>query len=808
MDRLLQDVRYGLRGLSRTPGFTAVALLTLALGTGVNATVFSFINALLLRPAAVPDASSLVSIYTSDYSSGPYGASSYPDYLALHAGAASSFEQIAAYDGGRSVLLQSGDAVERIRATSASGEFFDTLRLQPQIGRLLGPADAAPGAPPAAVITDALWERTFGRAPDAIQSSITLNGVPYSVVGVLAPSFDGLDLGARVDVWIPLSDRMKAAGRGSRDLSIVARIRDGVSMTSAQAQLTTIAERLARDHPDSNRGTLSEPERPRPITVLRHTRMGPAFRGEIATIGAIMMAAVILVLLIACANVASLLLSRATSRSREIAVRLALGAGRHRVISQMLAESVLLGAGGAALGLLFAMWTSDALPSFFPAEQQDMLGAGIDVRVLAYTLVVALAGSILFGLAPALQALRSTTAGAALRSGVGVTTGRGGVRLRSMLVAGQIALATVLAVSAALMVRSLLASLDSYLGFGTREAVVAYIEQPQSRGPARGLDYYRAVAERVRSVPGVSGVTLARYLPLAGTGRRTFELDGYSAQPGEDLELNFNYVDRHYFATMQIPVLAGRGFEAADENAGIVPAVVNDTFARKYYAGNAVGRRISDGQTTMTIVGVVNTGKHRGFHETPLPVVYTMLERSYVPRVALVARAAAAERLVATVRREAAAVDSAVAVYRVTTMNGHVDEALVTDRMTAVLVSVCGGLALLLAIVGVYGVVSFAVSRRAREIGVRVALGARPAQIVGLVLREGLRVTAAGVALGLVGAFAAATALSSFVFGLRPTDAGAFAAVPIVLGLITLAAGMLPARHALRVNPISVLRQE
>jgi predicted permease len=346
MDMLLQDARYAIRGLVKAPGFTAVALLTLALGTGANATVFSFVNALLLRPApGVPDPSSLISVYTSDFSSGPYGDSSYPDYLSVKS-EATSFASLAAYEEASPVLLRRADAVERVRPALVSGGFFDVVRLRPALGRLISPADATADAPPAAVVTFDFWKRAFSSDPSIVGATVVLNGRPISIVGVLPDRFEGLELGSAIDIWMPLI--ADTATRDSRFLSIIGRLRPGATLRQAQTQLDTIAARLAAAYPETNRGILGHPDQPRPIVVLRHTRLHPAFReGQVGTIATILMAAVVLVLLIACANIANLLLSRAAGRTREVAIRRALGAGRRRLLAQMMTESMLLGIAGA-----------------------------------------------------------------------------------------------------------------------------------------------------------------------------------------------------------------------------------------------------------------------------------------------------------------------------------------------------------------------------------------------------------------------------------------------------------------------------
>jgi predicted permease len=804
---LVDDLRFAVRSYVKTPAFTVVAVLTLALGTGVNATVFTFVNALLFRPAPVPEPRTLVSVYTSDFSSGPYGETSYPDYLTLQSDA-QAFEGLAAHDGGQSALLQTADAVERIRRTAVSADFFGVLRIAAQSGRLIGPEDFSAGAAPVTVISEELWRRVFGSASDVLQQHVTIGGRSYAIVGVLPRGFV-LDLAPPVDVWIPLPHEAAGADRGSRNLSIVGRLGPGRSLAAAQTEVSTVAARLAREYPATNLGTLDRPDQPRAMLAVQHTRLPAAFRKEVAMLSGVLMAGVGLVLLIACANIANLLLSRAAGRIREMAVRRALGAARSRIVAQMLTESVLLGLCGGGLGILFALWTADALPSFFPAEQAAILDARIDVSALVFTLVAALTSSLLFGMAPAFQALRTPVADA-LRTAKGMTASKAGTRMRTALVVAQIALATVLLVSAGLLVRSLLNALQGDLGFGTRDAVLVSLEQPLERPDPPGLAYYRSVVERVRALPGITSVGLARNIPLFGSGRRGFRPEGYEFAPGETREFSYNVVSPECFEALQIPVLAGRGFDERDRPDGLRTAIVNDILAKRYFGGRAIGRVITDSRgSVLTIVGVVQTVKHLTVQEQPVPVVYYPYAQAYVGQMTLIARTGGrAEAYVGEVRRAAVETDRAVAAFRVTTLASRIDEALTTDRLAASLISLCGVLALLLATVGVYGVVAFAVARRAREFGVRVALGARPTQILSLVLREGARVTGAGIAFGIIAAFAATKGLARLLYGVNASDGMTFATVALALTAVTMVATALPARRALRVDPMTVLRDE
>ena len=467
-------------------------------------------------------------------------------------------------------------------------------------------------------------------------------------------------------------------------------------------------------------------------------------------VGGVLLAAVGLVLLIACANVAGLLLSRATARRREVAVRLALGATRPRLMRQMLTESLLLGAAGGAVGLLFALWTADALPSFFPAEQARMLDAHIDGRVLAFTALIAVGSGLLVGLAPAMQGLRSGASADALRSGGAAVDGRFAARSRLGLVVGQIAVASVLLIGAVLLTRSLTNALGDDLGYHTNEAVLASVEIPSSR-PATAIQaFYDSAIESVRALPGVEAVSIARWVPVAGTSRRLFTMEGYTPRVGEDTELHYNAVSRDYFSTMQIRVIAGRSFERSDSRLSAPVAIVNELFADRYFGGKAVGRRLRDfGGKFLEIVGVVRASRRLSLNESPKPVVFYPIEQAPAPTMVIVARTAGNPSGVSdAVRRTITDTDPEAAVFRTVTLESHLAEALVTNRLTVALVGTCGVMALLLAMVGVYGIVAYSVARRTREIGVRVALGARPGQIFRLIVSEGGRVVGVGVATG------------------------------------------------------------
>jgi putative ABC transport system permease protein len=813
VDAFVQDLRYALRMIARSPGITAIAFVTIGIAIGANATVFGFVSELLLRPApGVTAPGSLVSIYTSDFSSGPYGDSSYPDYESLTSDTTAVLSGLAAEQGGSGVV-QFENAVERVAVSAVTGDYFGLLGVTPARGRLLTNTDAVANAPPVAIVSARLWRRMLSARPDIVGRSFGINGDVHTVVGVAADGFAGLDLGQRVDVWTPLSAPPATPDtRGNRGLSVVGRLSSGQSVEAAQAQVAGIAARLAKAFPETNLGTLQAPTEPRSMFVVPHSRLPPDVRPAIQTIGAILMAAVALVLVIACANVASLLVARAMSRDREMAVRLALGARRARVIRLLLTESLLLGVGGGICGLLLALWTSDVLPSFFPAEQADLLDTSVDARTIAFVVLLAVSSSLLFGVAPAVRATGATIA-QSLRSGASRTSdGRSGARLRRMLVGVQVAAAVVLLVCSALLVQSLVNALSADLGFGTREGVVATVELPPSMPQPEATSYYSGVLERVRQLPGVRAAGFVRALPLTRSSRRRFQIDGYQARPGEDLELVTNVVSEGYFESLQIPLRAGRTFDTRDRAGAPRVVVVNDILANRFFAGRAVGRSVTDSrQRRMEIVGVVQAHKYVTVQEPPVPTVYYPLAQEPMQRMSLVARVDSHPLgLIDPIRREMLAINRQVPVFQTTPLSTRIDEATASERLIAALVTVCGGMALLLASIGVYGVVSHGVVRRSREIGIRVALGARRLDIIRLIMAEGLGITAIGGALGLAAGALAARTLGALtlLYGVGASDPMTYMSVPLILLAVAGIAALPPVRRALRLDPNTVLRQD
>ena len=811
LSSIWQNLRYSLRMLAKSPSFTAVAVLTLALGIGANATIFSFINGLLLRPiSGVQQPDRLVGIYTSDYSSGRYGGSSYPDYLDIRQ-QADLLADTAAYDSA-ALNLTGSDNAERLRCGLVTTNYFALLGVGAQIGRTLGNEDDVPGATATVVLTYPFWQRRFGGDPSIIGHSLTLNDKPYTVVGVTAASFNGIRFGSQPELYLRL-EGYGSDSRGNRGLGIIARLRDDVSIEKARSQVTAIADRLARAYPETNMGTLDQPNSPRPMSVVPEGRVGPDAQSRVEGLSALLLVVVGLVLLIACANVANLLLARATARRREIAIRLALGAGRWRLVRQLLSESILLALIGGAAGLLVSLWTANLIPRILFASDANNLDQSLDWRLLAFTLAVSLVTGVVFGLAPALQASRPDLLASLKdeRSSSALNVSRFG--LRGLLVTSQIAMSLLLLISAVLFLRSVRNAVTFDPGFDSQNLLFASLATGDQLTKPQLDAFYQEVVENVSSEPGVRSVSLTFVVPISGGGfRRGLYIEGYEPRPSEDREINTNVVGLNFFETMGIPVVKGRNFNSGDRKGSPGAVIVNEEFAQRYFPGqNVVGKRVktdSEGPY-IDIVGVVRTAKYRNLREAPLPFIYLPLAQELQRNMSLVVRtdvdpSALRNSVISTVRR----INPNVPVFGVKTITEQIEAALSQERMMASLLAVFGCAALLLASVGIYGVVSFAVAQRTHEIGIRMALGANSVDVVKLVVKQGMTMAVAGVAVGLACAFALTRLVGSFLFGIAPTDLSTFTFVTLGLLLIAIVACYIPASRATKVDPLEALRYE
>ena len=817
MQTLWQNLRYGLRLLFKHPGFTLIAVISLALGVGANTAIFSVVNAALLRPLPVEEPEELVGLYRKIPQDPNYNRFSYPNYVDVR-DRNQAFESLAAYYFTPFNLGGAGQT-ERVNGKVVSGNYFSTLGVKMNQGRAFLPEeDRTPNANPVAVIGHGLWQRRFGGDPALVGKTITLNGHGFTVVGVAPPQFQGAELGMAPDVLVPMMMQSRAMpgrnwldGRDIGWLRVVGRLKPGVSAEQAQTEMIALGNQMRSEHPQINE-TFG-------IAVIQDFGIHPQFRDMARNFLLILMAVVALVMLIACANVASLLLSRAADRRQEIGVRLALGAGRSRLIGQLLTESLLLAVMGGAAGLMIAPWLIDGLsvvvmqanPLPSPVEFQ------LDRRVLAFTGVMSVLTGVIFGLAPAISAARLDL----IKIIKGDTAGRvyGRTRLRSIFVGAQVALSLALLVAAGLFIRSLQSAQRIDAGFETeRQLLLTFDLGLQGYDRERGRAFQQQLEQRVAGLPGVQLVTFAGVTPLGlGSDQDTgIVIDGYTPPSGlQDVVINYNVVGANYFQTMGIPLVQGRDFGTQDHEKAPPVAIVNETAARRFWPNQpAVGKRLRYGSSgpEVEVIAIARDSKYITLGEKPTPYLYAPMSQNYLSSATLQARASGdasqLSQLVGAVQREVQALDKDLPVFGVKTMSQHLQGALMAPRLAAALLGVFGAAAMLLAAVGIYGVVSYAVAGRTREFGLRMALGARPRNVVWLVLRKGMAPVWIGMLIGLGASLAATRLLESYLYGVSASDPMTFVAAAILLGVVALLASCIPARRATKVDPMIALRYE
>ena len=834
MESLWQDLRYGFRVLRASPGFAAVAVLSLALGIGANTSIFSVVNAALLRPLPVTEPDRLVFVFNGSQAD-PYGVTSYPDYVDYR-DKNEVFSDVLTYSS-ITVSARSDDQTDLLSGSIVSGNFFDVLGVRAALGRTFLPdEDKTPNTHRVMVISHGLWERRFGGNPKVIGQEVTLNGHAFTIIGVTPAGFNGPEVLETNDIYVPAM--MQAVVRPPRGgfsgdmnpdlltqrrprwLRMIGRLKPGVSIDQAQAAMTTTAAQLEQAYPDSNRNVLA--------TVFPVSKVDPRAYTQLVSVAGLLLAVVAIVLLIACANVANLLRARASGRRKEIAVRLALGASRSRLIRQLLTESVLLSLAGGVVGLLLALWTNDLLKTAIPTDGifSFNLDYHLDGRVLAFAFILSLATGVIFGLAPALQASRPDLVPALKDEDSAAAQGRRRFNLRNLLVVAQVALSLVLLIGAGLFLRSLNNAQSIDPGFDAEKILNAQLNINLLRyTKTQGQEFYRQVVERVEALPGVESATLARVVPLSGGGRTSsLFLEGQEPADrarnaeGSGLDDNTNTVNANviglkYFQTMGIPLLRGRDFNTQDSAGAPLAVIVNEAFVRRYFEGeDVVGKRFSFRSQQgpwSEIVGVVRDSKYRTIGEALRPTAYVPLTQNHETGMALHVRAIGNPASVAgAVRRQVQELDQNLPVTNLRPLSDVLGSSLFAARMGAVMLAVFGLLALVLAAVGLYGVMSYTVARRTREIGIRMALGARTGNVLRLVLKEGMALVGGGVVAGLIVAAAVTRLLASFLYGVSPLDAVTFVAIPLVLGFVALLATYLPARRATKVDPMVALRYE
>ena len=806
MHKLLQDLRYAARTLLKKPGFCLIAVITLALGIGGSTAIFTVVDAALLRGLPYRSPERLYHLWESrPQKEFPQREFSYPDYQDYQQ---NQVCEIAAYTGGGAIMSGRGEP-ERVLAPAATANFFSLLGVQPIIGRTFQPGEDKPGAPRVTVLTYGMWQRKFGGDQGIIGQSLTLNGDSYTIVGVLPASFQFALRPA--DLWRPYQpNEAQLTRRFLHGTNVIGRLKPGVSAEQAQKELSVIASRIEQDHNESHAGT-----------GLSLVPLQEQVVGQVKPILLVLLAAVGFVLLIACANVASLLLTRSLSRQKEVAIRSALGASRWRVIRQLLTESVLLSLAGGAAGLLVAYWGVAALVAVLPESQLNALpflkSLSIDRSILAFSFGLSFLTGLVFGLAPAIQSSRLDLNEVLKEGGRNMSAGAGH-RLRSALVMSEIALAVVLLVGAGLMMKSLLRLLHANVGFNPENVLTMSISLPAGKytDDTRQVSFYDQLKERVQSLPGVNGVGTVDKLPLQPGNTTRFIVEGDPIPaPGQETEANLRVASESYFQTLGVPIIAGRVFDQRDKADAPEVVMIGKSLADRIFAGrDPIGRRLvyTAGQAPpVQIVGVVGDVKIAGLDEAARPVLYYPYKQNPGLATNLVVRTNAdPAALAGAIRNEIRTLEPDVAIFSVRAMEELISDspAAFMRRFPALLISIFAGVALLLSSIGIYGVVSYSVSQQTHYIGVRMALGAQASDILRMVLKQGLALALVGMAIGVVAALALMRLLRSLLYEVQTTDGATFALVIGTLFFVTLFACYLPARRATKVDPLVALRYE
>ena len=796
MDTLLKDLRYGLRSLLRRPGFTVIAVLTLSLGIGANTAIFSVLNAVLLRPLPYADAGRIVRIDETE-DSGGMGVSP-PDLLDFQQ-QNHSFENIAGYTGGSFILTGAGEPL-RLHSVHVSHNMLSVLGVKPLLGRSFSEEDERPEQSQSALIGYGLWQRRFGGDRSLIGRQITLDNKSYSVLGVMPPEFEFPIQSERVEVWVPLSlPADMSQMRGAHYLDAVGRIRANVPVEQAHADLEVIAQRIAQQFPKLVTGRTS-------VVPLKQDMVGKVQPYLLMLAGAVMF-----VFLIAMANVTSLMLARAAERRKEIALRTALGASQLQLLRQLLTESLILSLLGGACGVLLATWGADFLVAIAPTDLPRLQTAHVDGSVLLFALLITVVSGILLGLLPAWRSAAPHQY-SLLKEGDGRSATAPRQSLRKGLVVTELTLALVLLCGAGLLIKTLWKLNAVNPGFDPEKVLVAEVVLPKSKYPdnARQTAFFQQLLERIKSLPDVESTGGTSNLPLSGTNM--VFLASVEGRANSSFPASFRAVSQDYFRTMRIPLLKGRSFDDRDAASTQSVVVINETMARQIWPGDEpLGKRIKHGfkEQVVEVVGVIGDVKYAGLDQKTTPEMYAPFSQQPWPFMRIVVRTKSDPMsLAASIRAETQAIDKDQPIDKITTMTSVLSASIATRRFYMQLLVTFAALAFVLASVGIYGVVSYSVAQRTREIGIRVALGARRSDVLRLVLAEGFRLTMIGLALGLAGAYAATRVLTSLLFGVKPTDPLTFIGLSLLLAIVALLASYIPARRATKVDPLVALRSE
>jgi predicted permease len=817
---MIADIRFALRMLIKYPAFSIVAFLALVLGIGANTTVFGIINALLLRPLPVGHSEEVVKVFTTDNHIPGNQSTSYLNFQD-YARQNTAFSSMAAY-GFTGMGMTRGSDTLNVGALFVSGNYFDLLQVKPFLGRTFLPEeDTTPNGHPVVVLGHSFWKK-LGADPAIVGSPITLNGHSFTVIGVAPAAFTGVDVGFSPDLWVPISMHQWVRpgadlwfeSRRALLLNIIARLKPGVTMSEAQAQMRTIVKQLEQAYPDVNK------ERSIALLSLEAAKSqvlgGPNNENLARDVSLLLLVASASILLIACANVANLLLARSAARQREIAVRLALGAGRGRIVRQLLTESILLGVLGGAGGVILAYCLGDVLVALLPPTPFPIdVNPQPDWRVLIFSFVVAVSSGVIFGLAPALQMARwNLTQGLRERA----STGGGAVtrvNLRSLLVVAQIAVSLLLLIGSGLFLKSFYKAQAINPGFRTDNLDVVTIN-PVLAGydKDRALQVVRAILDQIRHDPRVVGADVNNWIPLQGGEARTIVIDGRDPNDEHNRRFaNYSPITPGYFQTMGIQLLRGRNFTEHDAEKNAAPvAIIDETMAKQFWPSeDALGRRFRFmiDKEPIEVIGIARNSKGVTLGETPIPMVYWPLKEITDTGITLFVHTTGAPGVMLNqIRQIVRDVDVHIPIVYEKTIRDHMSIALWPSWMGAMLLGSLGLLAFVLASMGVYGVMAYSVSQRTRELGIRMALGAQTSQVIQLVLRQGMLLAAIGLGFGLFAAFASTRLAGSFLYGVNPSDPVIFLGVTSLLALAAFAACYFPARRALKINPVTALRTE